>query len=140
MRGGEDLTGPDPETGGTAEPLPDRFTRFMSSAPGVRICCRVCAGLGGREDLRDEEAVVDSLGEPLERILEAAEVARLRGVSVSRMPRRTSVSSLSDWVGEEWAEDEEESEWDGTVMAWARGDGKDGVAAKTPDFRPKAGD
>lgn len=25
-------------------------------------------------------------------------------------------------------------------MAWARGDGNEGVAAKTPDLRPKAGD
>lgn len=58
--GGELTLGPDKR-----EPLPERRARLMRRVPG-EIACRLAPGLGGRDDRRDDDGVVASLGEPVD--------------------------------------------------------------------------
>lgn len=113
--GGEDLSDTDggPES---MDALPDRLTRFINNAPGVRAW-RPWDGLEGRDsDLRDEEGLVDSLGELADRALEAEDPALRGGIPGSS---GCMSCSSSETCGDDWVEDavDDESECEGTVIA-----------------------
>ena len=64
------------------DPLPDRLTRLIRRAPGVRACRG--GGLGGRDrDLRDDDGEAVSLLELEEGTLEAIESERNLAVAAA---------------------------------------------------------